>query len=172
MAEKFEYLKKKLKKHKVFNFMKQYLTVNEIRDIKRQMWENLESKQYLLIYVRATKSYTAIFKHLDNDEADKEAGGHPLEEKFDEKAESFTEIDFFSSDGVSEDDAKILRKKDPSVYFGFNPKKWQKKSKTLNAEDEIIFIILTRLFNFDLHFEEIVHEINNSNKTEKKEYIK
>lgn len=171
--DKFENLKKTLKKHKVFRFLKECISVKNIYDIQKTLWKNLDnSHQFVLIYVKETKSYVAIFKHLYTDVADLEAGKHPFQEKFDQKTESVTEIDFFSSNGVSIEDAEKLRKKDPSVYFGFNLKKWQNKSKILDSENEIIFIILMRLFNYDLHFEEMLHDLNAYNKKDKRAFIK
>lgn len=166
MDEKFDYLKTKLKQHKVFRFLKQFLVVQEITDIKRQHWENLESRQFLLVYVKANESYVAIFKHSETDEPDRKDGKDPFDS--DDETETVTEIDFFSSVGLSEEEEKLIRKKDPSVYFGFNGK----EIVTLEAKKEILFIILLRIFNFDLHFEEILHELENSDNKEKLDFIK
>ena len=48
----------------------------------------------------------------------------------------------------------------------------EKKRARLKPEEEILFVILTRLYNFDLHFEYVVFEIEaNSRKKDRKSFL-
>lgn len=141
------------------------------------MWKNLKSKEFALLYLESKSSYVVIFRHLDKLEADNRIdhhveGGACSKKQHLERNESEDVIEeiveFFSNRPLSP--VENVQKNSHDVQFEFYAVDDQKAK--MSCEKEILFIILMRLHNFDLHFEEIVHELKSATKTEKQRFIK
>ena len=177
-----ELIKKYLERHKVSNFLDQTKRVrNYLNLIDEDLWKNLNSKKFNLIYVRETKEFVVIFRHLDKDEIDEsdyhtfkciDGKRQPIKKKKANQKKFVTEeiVEFFSTVPLPQNFQKKVQEKYSSVYFEFYSVNNAKA--TMSPEKEILFIILMRLYNFDLHFEEIAYDLQTTNKKDRQSFVK
>lgn len=176
-AHPFQYIIHEISWHKALRFLDQTDSKkgeNELIDAK--LWKNLRSKCFNLIYLKDTNSYVIIFRHVDKDEVDdlsdrhtKECltGGKPKPQKL---PRYVTEeiVELFSTAPLSDKFLEDIKKTYPKIVFEYCH---IDRRRQLSQEKEALFIILTRLFNFDLHHEEIEEELVTSTLRDREDFI-
>lgn len=179
MAHPFQNIIHGISLHHSLRFLDQTLTkANENEIIGKNLWKKLKPKCFNLIYFKDTKSYVIIFRHVDVDEADDFSdihtkkcltGGPSRARELTPRYVTEEIVELFSTAPLSDRVLENLKKKYPKIVFEYCH---VERKYRMSEEKEALFIILVRLFNFDLHHEEIEEELSSTELAEREELIK
>lgn len=177
MAHPFRYIIHEISLQNALRFLDQtVLKKNQNEMIDDNLWKNLRSKCFNLIYLKDTNSYVVIFRHLDKDEADDLSDRHTKEcltggkPRAHNSPRYVTEeiVELFSTAPLSKNFLENIKEKYPNIVFEYC---YVERKNCMSEEKEALFIILVRLFNFDLHHEEIEEELSSANLADREELI-
>lgn len=174
----FQYIIDKISLNNSLRFLDQTVSKrNQNELIDEDLWKNLQSKCFNLIYLRDSNSYVVIFKHVDKDEVDELSDIHTKEcltgaakPKPQNTPRFVTEeiVELFCTAPLSESVLKNIKSKYCQIVIEYC---YIKRKHRMSQEKEALFLILVRLFNFDLHFKEIEEEIVGTNLADRREFI-
>ena len=172
MMKDLEYFVEYFCKHKVFKKFDGLKQIETLKHLHQDEWKKLKHKErrFILIHLKDKNKYLVLFKHIDEDLVEKNC--HPygckIKRENSEVSETTIEIEIFSSFNVEKSEVDYIRNKIPDHYIFFNT---DHHFDTPNPEKTIIFMTLFRLYNFDLHFHDVLSEMKETPETERSEFI-
>jgi len=180
MAHPFTFIIHEISKQKCLAYLDQTVSKNGQNEMMDEnLWKNLNKKCFNLIYLRDSRSYVIIFRHLDRDEVDELSDIHtkecltgckPRDKSPSPSPRYVTEniVELFSTAPLSKRFLENIKAKYPNIIFEYCH---VERKNRMSDEKEALFIILVRLFNFDQHHEEIEEELSRTNLAEREEFI-